>query len=199
MRVQGGSCAGMRSRKLWRGLCFMPVLCAVLLAGCSGLRETTVFYTPVSDRYYPPKEKKAEIPVLSKAPDWPHRMIGRFAMQSDRGYRFVHQAILYNARLQGADAVIIRKLAQDVREIHNYIPPGWESIPQSNVIYQQVKNDQGQWVTVPQVYTTYVPVFRPGRTEVSESEWADVTAEMVVRRGKVPLAAPQPAQIEMPR
>ena len=188
----------MRMTKLRCGLRFMPVLCAVLLAGCSGLRETTVFYTPVADRYYAPKEKKAEIPVLSQPPGWSHRVIGRFAMQSDRGYRFVHQAILYNARLQGADAVIIRKLAQDVRQIHNYIPPGWESVPQSNVYYQQVQNDQGQWVTVPQVYTTYVPVFRPGRTVVSESEWADVTAEMVVRRGKEPLAVPEPAQIEMP-
>jgi hypothetical protein len=62
-----------------------------------------------------------------------------------------------------------------------------------------VQNSQGQWVTVPQVYTTYVPVFRPGRTVVNDSEWADVTAEMVVRRGKEPLASPERAQIELPR
>ena len=182
----------------WLGRCLLYPLAAAI-AGCAPLSETTVFYTPVSDRYYPPKTKKNEIPVLSEPPAWPHRVIGRFAMQSDRGYRFVHKAILYNARLQGADAVIIRKLVQDVRETYNYIPPGWDSVPQSNVLYQQVQNNQGQWVTVPQVYTTYVPVFRPGRTVVKDSEWADVTAEMVVRRGKQAMASPEPSQIELPR
>jgi len=172
---------------------------AAAITGCASLSETTAFYTPVSDHYYPPKDKKADIPVLSEPPSWPHRAIGRFAMQSDRGYRFVHKAILYNARLQGADAVIIRKLVQDVRQTYNYIPPGWDSIPQSNVFYQQVQNSQGQWVTVPQVYTTYVPVFRPGRTVVSDAEWADVNAEMVVHRGKTPMSAPKPAQIEVPQ
>ena len=43
-----------------------------------------------------------------------------------------------------------------------------------------------------------VPVFRQGCTVVNESQWTDVTAEMVVRRGKQALAAPAPAQIEMP-
>ena len=173
-------------------------LVAVAAAGCAPLSETTVFYTPVSDRYYPPKTKREEVPVLAEPPAWPHRVIGRFAMQSDRGAPFVNKAMLYNARLQGADAVVVRKQGSELRQNFNYIPPGWESIPQSNVIYQQVKNSEGQWVTVPQVYTVMVPVFRPGRTVVDESQWTDVTAEMVVRRGKQALAAPEPAQIEMP-
>ena len=173
-------------------------LVAVAAAGCAPLSETTVFYTPVSDRYYPPKTKREEVPVLAEPPAWPHRVIGRFAMQSDRGVPFVNKAMLYNARLQGADAVVVRKQGSELRQNFNYIPPGWESIPQSNVIYQQVKNSEGQWVTVPQVYTAMVPVFRPGRTVVNESQWTDVTAEMVVRRGKQALAAPAPAQIEMP-
>ena len=177
----------------------LSVAAGILVGGCAPLSETTAFYTPVSDRSYPPKSKKDEIPVLSKAPAWPHRVIGRFAMQSDRGYRFVHKAILYNARLQGADAVVIRKLVQDVRQTYNYIPPHWDSVPQSNVYYQQVQNNQGQWVTVPQIYTTYVPVFRPGRTVVSDSEWADVDAEMVVHRGRAPLSAPEALQTEIPR
>lgn len=177
----------------------LVILVAVAAAGCAPLSETAVFYTPVSDRSYPPKTKKEEVPVLSEPPGWPHRVIGRFAMQSDRGARFVNKAMLYNARLQGADAVVVRKQGSELRQNFNYIPPGWESIPQSNVIYQQVKNSEGQWVTVPQVYTVMVPVFRPGRTVVDESQWTDVSAEMVVRRGKQTLAAPEPAQIEMPR
>ena len=182
----------------WLARCLLYPLAAVI-AGCAPLSETTVFYTPVSDRCYPPRTKKEEIPVLSKPPAWPHRVIGRFAMQSDRGAPFVNKAMLYNARLQGADAVVVRKQGSELRQNFNYIPPGWVSIPQSNVIYQQVKNSEGQWVTVPQVYTVMVPVFRPGRTVVDESQWTDVTAEMVVRRGKQALAAPEPARIEMPR
>lgn len=174
------------------------VLAGVGLSACSGLRETTVYYMPVADRYYAPKDKNEVIPVLSEPPGWAYRVIGRFAMQSDRGYPFLHKAMLYNARLQGADAVVVRKLGSEVRQNFNYIPPGWESMPQSNVVYQQVKNNQGQWVTVPQVFTTYVPVFRPGRTEVDETQWTDVAAEMVVRRGKTPLAAPEPSQVVMP-
>jgi hypothetical protein len=178
-----------------RCLLLLPVLAA---AGCSPLRETTVYYTPVSERYYLPKAQTDEIPVLSERPSWPHRVIGRFAMQSDRGYPFVQKAILYNARLQGADAVILRKVGFDVRETYNHIPPGWDSIPQSNVFYQQVKNKQGQWTAVPQVYTAYVPVFRPGRTVVANRQWVEVDAEMVVRKGKAPLDSPQASRIERP-
>ena len=194
MRVEGGGWDGMKGR--WAKWLLCPL--AAALAGCASLSETTVFYTPVSDRSYPPKGKNDEIPVLAKPPDWPHRVIGRFAMQSDRGYRFVHKAMLYNARRQGADAVVVRQVVQDVRQTYNYIPPGWDSVPQSNVFYQRVQNNQGQWVTVPQVYTTYVPVYRPGRTVVSDAEWADVSADMVVHRGKIPMAAPEPTQIEVP-
>jgi len=182
---------------LWSLL--LLALFVLAAAGCVPLSETAVFYTPASDRVYPPKGKREPVPVLSEPPSWPHRVIGRFAMQSDRGYPFVSKALLYNARLQGADAVIIRKMGFDVRQTVNRIPAGWESIPQSNVFYQQVQNDQGQRETVPQVYTAYVPVFRPERTVVSEKQWTEVMAEMVVRRGKTPLAAPVPAQIEMPQ
>jgi hypothetical protein len=181
-----------------RSLLILPLI-AWAAVGCVPLSETTVFYTPASDRVYPPKGKREPVPVLSEPPAWPHQVIGRFALQSDRGYPFVSKALLYNARLQGADAVVVRKVGFDVRQTVNQIPASWESIPQSNVMYQRVQNAQGQWETVPQVYTAYVPVFRPERTVVSEKQWTDVTAEMVVRRGKVPLAAPGTAETVMPR
>ena len=178
-----------------------PMMPLILLAaaGCAPLSETTVFYTPAADRVYPPKGKREPVPLLSESPSWPHQVIGRFAMQSDRGYPFVSKALLYNARLQGADAVVVRKVGFDVRQVVNQIPASWENVPQSNVMYQRVQNNQGQWETVPQVYTTYVPLFRPERTVVSEKQWTDVTAEMVVRRGQDARAEPVPAPIAMPR
>ena len=181
-----------------RSLLILPLI-SWAAVGCVPLSETTVFYTPASDRVYPPKGKREPVPVLSEPPAWPHQVIGRFTLQPDRGYPFVNKALLYNARLQGADAVVVRKMGFDVRQTVNQIPASWESIPQSNVMYQRVQNSQGQWETVPQVYTTYVPVFRPERTVVSEKQWTDVTAEMVVRRGQDARAEPVPAPIAMPR
>ena len=168
----------------------LPV-CAVL-AGCAPLRDTEVFYTPATTKFYQAWPKNMPVPVLSEPPPWPHKTIGRFAMQSPRGYKFVHRTLLYNARRQGADAVVLRKLAYDLRRTYNYVPPSWESIPQTNVFYQSVKNNDGQWVTVPQVYTTYVPVFRPARTVVSDVQWTDVAADMVVHSGKPGFAVPPP-------
>ena len=167
-------------------------LCAVL-AGCHSLRDTEVFYTPATTRIYQPWPEKAPVPVLSEAPPWPHKTIGRFAMQSPRGYRFVHRALIYNARRQGADAVVLRRLAYDLRRTYNHIPPRWDSIPQTNVFYQSVKNSDGKWETVPQVYTTFIPVFRPARTVVGDVQWTDVSADMVVHRNKQGFAAPAPA------
>lgn len=132
------------------------------------------------------------MPVLAEAPPWPHKVIGRFAAQSDRGYAFLYKAVLYNARLQGADAVILRRQAFDLRRIYNEIPASWENIPQTNVFYQTVKNNNGDWVTVPQTYTTFVPVFRPARTVVSDVQWVELEAEMIVRRGKPPLPSLAP-------
>jgi hypothetical protein len=39
---------------------------------------------------------------------------------------------------------------------------------------------------------------QPGRTVVSDVQWTDVTAEMVVRRGKA-ASAPLPEQMIVPR
>jgi hypothetical protein len=175
------------------------ILCALAgLAGCTSLRDTTVFYTPASADFYAPLPKDAVVPVLTEPPPWPHKVIGRFAAQSDRGYEFLYKAVLYNARLQGADAVILRKLDFDTRRNYNYIPPSWQNVPVSNVYYTQVQDKKGKWKSVPQTYTTFVPVYQPGRTVVSDVQWTDVTAEMVVRRGKA-AAAPLPEQMIMPQ
>lgn len=168
------------------------LLAACLLGGCVSLRDTTVFYTPTTPEVFPPLPKKAPVPVMAEPPPWPHKVIGRFAAQSDRGYEFLYKAILYNARLQGADGVILRRQAFDLRRTYNQIPAFWENIPQTNVYYQSVKNNQGQWVTVPQTYTTYVPVFRPARTVVSDVQWVELEAEMIVRRGKQALMPVSP-------
>jgi len=175
------------------------ILCAVAgLTGCASLQDTTVFYTPATGEFFPPLAKDAPVPVLTEPPSWPHKVIGRFAAQADRGYPFLYKAILYNARLHGADAILLRKLNFDTRRNYNYIPPSWQSMPVSNIYYTQVQDKKGKWKSVPQTYTTFVPVYQPGRTVVSDVQWTEVTAEMVVRRGKQ-ASAPLPEQMIVPQ
>jgi len=168
------------------------------LTACSSLQDTTVFYTPATGDFYPPLPKDAPVPVLTEPPAWPHKVIGRFATQSDRGYPFLYKAILHNARLQGADAVVLRKLAFDTRRTYSYIPPSWQNIPITNVYYTQMQDKKGKWRNVPQTYTTFVPVFQPGRTLASDAQWTEVVADMVVRRGKAS-TAPLPEQVIVPQ
>ena len=193
LRWRGGGCSQWDMTRRW-----WILLAACGLGGCASLQETTVFYTPATAEFFPPWPKDAPVPVLTEPPSWPHRVIGRFVAQSDRGYPFLYKAILYNARLQGADAVVLRQLAFDTRRTYNYLPPSWQTIPVNNVYYAQVQDKKGKWQTVPQNYTTFVPIMQPGRTVVSDVQWTDVTAEMVVRRGKA-ASAPLPEQMIVPR
>lgn len=165
-------------RRYW----LLPLILA--LSGCQSLRDTEIFYKPTTENVYQPLPKEAVIPILSEPPPWPHRTIGQFALQSPRGYKFIQQALIHNARRNGADAVVLRKLNFDLRRTYNYIPPQWENIPQTNVFYQNVRDSNGKWVTVPQVYTSFIPVFRPGRTFVNDVQWVDVSADMVVHKSK---------------
>jgi len=177
----------------------LPLLAACcVLTGCMSLEDTAAYYTPVSATYYPPLPEKAPVPILAASPPWGHRVIGRFAMETDRGQKFVQRALAFNARRQGADAVVLRNLDFDLRRNYNYVPPSWDNVPMTSCYNQRVQNNKGNWVNVPQYYTTYMPVFRPGRVYVDDVLWTDVKADMVVRRGKKPLAVPLAEQIEVP-
>jgi len=170
----------------------------VFAAGCANLEETAVFYTPAGPQYYAPLDKKAPVPILGQAPPWRSRVIGTFDMQTDRGAKFAREALLFNARRQGADAVVMRDLGYDLRRSYNYVPPSWTSVPVTNYYNQWVQNKKGNWVNVPQAYTTFFPIYRPGGVMVRDVMWTHVRADMVVRRGKQPLAVPFPEQIELP-
>jgi hypothetical protein len=170
----------------------------LVLCGCANLEQTAVFYTPASPDYYPPLDKKAPVPILAQSPPWRSRVIGNFDMQTDRGPKFAREALLFNARRQGADAVVMRNLNYDVRRTYNYVPPSWNSVPVTNYYNQWVQNKKGDWVNFPQAYTTFMPVYQPGGFNVDDVMWTRVRADMVVRRGKQPLAVPLPGQIGMP-
>lgn len=175
----------------WVAACLLP-------AGCANLEQTTVFYTPAGADYYAPLPEDAAVPVLAQPPPWSNRLIGRFDMATPHGPKFAREALLFNARRQGADAVVVRDLGYDVRRSYNYVPPSWTSVPVTTYGNQCVQNKKGKWVNKTQPYTTFVPIYRPGGVTVNDVMWTHVHADMVVRRGKKPLPAPLPEQIEMP-
>jgi len=160
------------------------LLACAVLSGCASLNDTTVFYTPVSQEIYPPLPKDAPVPLLAKPPAWPHRVIGRFDMQTDRSTKFAHKALLFNARRQGADAVVMRDINYDLRRTYNYIPPSWDYVPVTNYWNQRVKDGRGCWVNAPRYYTTFIPIYRPGGVVVDDVLWTRIRADMVVHRNK---------------
>ena len=79
----------------------------LILSGCT-VQGTSDYYMPVIAHTFPPKPKDAPIPILDQPPKRPYLVIGRMAFQTDNGLKFVHESLQYNARRNGADAVILR-------------------------------------------------------------------------------------------
>jgi len=158
------------------------IFCAFLLAGCASVSSTSQFYFPTTADVYRPKDKNAPIPIFGKAPDRPFKTIGRLRFSSDLGWRFMRESMLYNARANGADAVILR--SSDSREVRRFaeVPPrtDWVPVPGPVVVSQCGKKGNNQ--TYYQAAPTYVPVFQPGYVR----SWIDtvigIDAEMIVFR-----------------
>ncbi len=149
---------------------------ATMLAGCVSVESTADFYLSYSAETFPPKPKDAPIPILAKAPAEPHKVIGRLRFRSDLGWKFMRESMLYNARVNGADAVILR--STDSREEVRFaeVPPrtDWVSVPGPVIVTKK----GGQ--TYYQSYPRYIPVFQPGYIR----RWVDtiigIDAEMIV-------------------
>lgn len=144
---------------------------ALLFSACASVQSTAVFYTPSSDRIYPPRDPHAVIPIMSERPSRPYTEIGRFSFQSDLGYPFIMKAIAYNARQAGADAVYIKRAKS------------W-TVPYAYTVPTTV-----DWVPVGGYYGggcggwdggAVVPITYPGYTEVSYQGFTGIDARMIV-------------------
>lgn len=126
------------------------------LAGCAGVSETAKFYLPLDEVVRDPKPKEAEIPILGRPPQRPHKMIGRLAFSTDRDWDFIRSSILYNARRSGADFAVVSQVQSSQQWRWAQTPPQTDWIPVPGPV---VQNKRGQWV-----YTgvQWVPVYRPG-------------------------------------
>lgn len=152
----------------------------MVLAGCASVESTSDFYLSYTPDIYPPKPKDYPIPILGRAPDRPYKTIGRLTFQSDQGWKFMRESMLYNARANGADAVILK--SSDSRELQRFqeVPPRTEWVQVPGPVIVQKNNNK----TYYQSFPNYVPVFRPGYIR----SWIDVIigidAEMIVFKNK---------------
>jgi hypothetical protein len=159
------------SKRLFSLICSGLVL--LLLAGCASVSSTSIYYLPYTTDTYPPKAPDAEIPILGKAPDRPYKTIGRLAFSTANGWRFLRESMLYNARVNGADAVILKDTSSRKELGIVQVPPRFNWIPVPGPAYRTKKGD---------VYygTTYIPDYQPGYAYPTTWTMTGIDAEMIV-------------------
>lgn len=158
----------------------MFVLALALLTGCASVESTAIYYTPYTVEQYPPKPKEAFIPVIGRAPDRPYKTIGRLAFSSTLGYRFMRQSIDYNARIHGADAVILKDVDSSTQTFLTEVPPSWDYVPYTAWVPYSVEGKKGRRYTEYAPYTNWQPVYRPGYVSPQSITTTAIDAEMIV-------------------
>ncbi len=152
---------------------FSSIAAVVLLCcgGCASVESTAIYYTPTTLEVFPPKPKDYPVPILEKAPDRRYRTIGKFAFETALGYRFARDAILYNARVNGADAVILKDVSGR-RELYlTRVPPRVDYVPTVGYYGGYGYGGYG--------YTSYYPIYQPGYVRADEEVITSVDAEMI--------------------
>lgn len=153
------------------GLSFCALIAG--LTGCASVSSTSQYYFSETTRVYPPKEKDAVIPILNQPPKQSHTVIGRLAFSTDLGWPFLRKSMIYNARVNGADAVILKSLKTQRNEFFTNVPPQVDWIPVQN--YVQCRNNNRV-----QSYTNWIPIFQPGYVRRDVVEISTIDSEMIV-------------------
>ena len=150
-------------------------------SGCASVSSTSQFYFPVTTDVYPPKAKETAIPILGKAPDRPYKVIGRLAFRSDLGWKFMRASMIYNARMNGADAVILKSSNSKEQVNFTEVPPRteWVAVPGPVVAVNSGGKKCGNKQTYVS-YPNYIPVFRPGYVQRWVQTIIGIDSEMIV-------------------
>lgn len=140
-----------------------------MLSGCATVNSTAAYYTSYGSRVYPAKPAAAVIPILTRFPSSPYTAIGRLAFESDRGWLFLRKSMVYNGRVHGADAVVL-KSATTRREISfRQVPPQVDWVP--------IGSQRGKYG---KIYSHRVQFVRPGYTKRRVGVITAIDAEMIV-------------------
>jgi hypothetical protein len=157
------------SNAFWLGAL---ALAALMWSGCASVQSTAQYYMPYTTKVYPPKPHDAFVPILGKAPPEKFTAIGKLAFETDLGWKFLRKSMVYNAQINGADAVVVKKVATRQQVSSAQVPP------------------RVDWVPVPGYYrgrhgriygsTQWVPYFQPGYVQHWVDQITAIDAEMIV-------------------
>ncbi len=144
-----------------------------LLGGCASVQSTAIYYTPYTAKYRPPKPPETPIPILGRAPKEGYTAIGRLAFETDEGWRFLRKSMIYNAQINGADAVILKGVNTRQLRYLTQVPPQVDWVPVGNY-YRNCDNGE--------IYggTNWVPFFRPGYVQENIENITAIDSEMIV-------------------
>lgn len=147
-------------------------LASLILTGCASVKSTAQYYVPYTTKVYPPKTPETVIPILGKAPPEKHQAIGRLSFETDLGWKFLRKSMIYNAQVNGADAVILKNVSTRDRLSTMQVPPRMDFIPVSN--YYQGRHGKVYG------YTQWIPYYQPGYTQQWIDQITAIDAEMIV-------------------
>jgi len=150
----------------------MAVAILGMLAGCASVESTSVHYIPYTTKSYPPKPPETPIPIVGRMPREAHTAIGRLAFETDQGWRFLRKSMIYNARIHGADLVVLKNVNSRRQTTLVQVPPQVDWVPVPN--YYETKKGRVRG------YTNWVPFFRPGYVQPVVDTITGIDAEMVV-------------------
>lgn len=156
-----------------RPFSILLLLLVAVWPACTTVQSTAQYYLPYSTQTFPPKPKEAEIPILGKAPAERHTAIGRLKFETDRGWRFLRRSMEYNARVHGADAVVLKAVSERRQMEIVQVPPRVDWVPAGGY-YQKCENGRVYG------YTNWVPIFQPGYTFPVIDAITGIDAEMIV-------------------
>ena len=171
--------------------CAVGLAGVVFLTGCHGfrekrLRETEVYYRKEPGVQTIPRGADAPVSILSRQPK-NAKVLGRLVFSTTRDASFAMDAVRYNARKVGADAVVMRKFEEKRIPYTWYMPSQvvWERHyrPMMHGIFVRGRDGVGYWHRTPIMDTYTVPSYRPGHT-VSEI-WQQVDVDAVMLRSGV--------------
>jgi hypothetical protein len=161
----------MMARRLANGI-LAAVLALGALAGCASVKDTAMFYVAYTPKIYPPKPPDTPIPILAQAPKARHKVIGGLKFESDQGWKFMRRSMIYNAQVNGADAVILEGTSERRQMALLEVPPQMDWIPVSNWYRDKKGNVWGG--------TSWIPFYRPGYVQPYLQEITGIDAKMIV-------------------
>jgi len=90
------------------------ILFLLLVSGCTTLESTTRYYRMTTANPLPAKPEGTTVPILFKDKTRrSYKVIGEMEFASGGTTRFILDAVQYNARIHGADAVFMTRWEQD--------------------------------------------------------------------------------------